>query len=87
MHAPTYQPGDDGRLSLVHNPTVSTMPLDSPSLPRDCWFKIAKEWFPGTLHMFGTDSTDLGSYPIGVVEDETGFIHSLPVNEIRLVKP
>ncbi len=53
------------------------------NLPRDCWFKVANEWFPGTLHMFGTDCTDLGSYPIGVVEDETGYIHSLPVGEIR----
>jgi len=73
---PMYQPGADRRLTLK-----------TPVLPRECWFKVANEWFTGMLHVFGFDSTDLGSYPIGVVEDETGFIHSLPVAEIRLCKP
>lgn len=55
-----------------------------PSPPRACWFKVASEWFPGTLHMWGMDGTDLGSYPIGVVEDETGKVHSMPVENIKL---
>ena len=71
-----YQPGDDGRLTLT-----------PPSLPRPCWFKVAKEWSPGTLHMWGMDSTDLGDYPIGVVEDIAGFIHVVSAEEIRLCKP
>ena len=69
----------EGRRLTVEEP--------SPPLPRACWFNVAKEWFPGTLHMWGTDSTDLGSYPVGVVEDETGKVHSLYVEYIKMVAP
>jgi len=87
----TYQPGEDGRLALT-SLSAANLPIPPPipplpTLPRACWFNVAKEWFPGTLHMWGTDSTDLGSYPVGVVEDETGKVHSLYVEYIKMVKP
>ena len=72
----TYQPGADGRLTLT----------PSPPMPRACRFKVGSGWFPGTLHMWGMDGTDLGSYPIGVVEDETGKVHSIYVEDIKLCK-
>ena len=75
----------------VPNPTEHATMFDSLArdltLPRNCWFKVANEWFPGTLHTWGTDCTDLGSYPIGVVEDETGKVHSLYVETIKMVRP
>lgn len=94
----TYEPRGDGRLTLVHDPIKPfTMPLDSSVLPRACWFQkrtlenhlwVIGDWEPGTLHMWGMDHVEFetgpGSFPIGVVEDKTGFVHTISVDRIRL---
>jgi hypothetical protein len=96
-----YEPGDDGRLSLVHNPTTPfTMPLDTPvEQTRACEFKRRwwdngwkiGDWEPGKWRAWGTDyeefETGPGMYPVGVVEDSTGGIHSVYVERIRMVAP
>ncbi len=79
-----------GQVNMLEGRTITLnnfKPGDDGHLPRDCWFKVADEWFSGTLHMWGTDGTDLGSYPIGVVEDDTGKVHSLYVETIKMVRP
>lgn len=107
----TYAPGDDGRLSLVHNPTEPvTMPLDTPILPRACQFQtrtwegkrcvggqtlggrwVISDWMSGILHMWGTDyeefETGPGLFPVGVIEDVKGTMHSISVDRIRMKKP
>lgn len=66
-------------------------------LPRPCWFQtricnghtyVIGEWEPGTLHMWGTDyeefETGPGLFPIGVISDKLGAVHSICVDRIRL---
>jgi len=113
----TYEPGDDGRLSLVHQPPCEWMrppgstlevpvplhepnvpdPPPIPTLPRPCWFQprtweqthwVIGEWESGTLHAWGTDFEEFEAgpalFPIGVVADERGAVHSVCVDRIRL---
>jgi len=58
----------------------------SKTLPRACWFKVANEWFPATMHSWGTDHEDyeLGPRhsPIGIIEDESGHMHSVRMDNI-----
>ncbi len=55
-------------------------------LPRACWFKIDKDWFGGTLHAWGQDYEEFvsgpGMFPVGVIEDEAGKVHSIHVDSI-----
>jgi hypothetical protein len=52
---------------------------------------VIGDWEQGTLHMWGTDHEEFemgpGMYPVGVIEDGVGFVHSISVDRIRLVKP
>ena len=94
-----YQLGDDGRLSLVLDPTKPfNMPLDTPVLlTRACEFKRRwwdngwkiGDWEPGKWHAWSTDHEEFesgpGLFPIGVVEDSTGCIHSVYVELIRMI--
>lgn len=57
-------------------------------LPRACRFKIKEsdDWMTGTLHAWGQDhdmcAGQIGPYPVGIVEDEAGEMHSLYVEAI-----
>ena len=90
-----YKPGDDGRLTLnePHDPG----PAPIPPLPRPCWFQprtwesthwVIGEWESGTLHAWGTDFEEFEAgpalFPIGVIADERGAVHSVCVDRIRL---
>ncbi len=76
---------------------INTVGVPSPTLPRACWFQtrtwkdhrwVIGDWEQGTLHMWGTDyeefETGPGMYPVGVIEDKTGFVHSISVDRIRV---
>ena len=49
---------------------------------------VIGDWQPGMLHMWGTDyeefETGPGPFPIGVIEDRTGTVHSISVDRIRM---
>jgi hypothetical protein len=84
-----YQISVDGRLT----------PLKTSTLTRACEFKRRwwdngwkiGDWEPGKWRAWGTDyeefETGPGMYPVGVVEDSTGGIHSVYVERIRMEKP
>jgi hypothetical protein len=70
-----------------------------PTLPRRCEFKrrvlennrVWKilDWEPGILHTWSIDheefETGPGMYPVGIVEDSTGCIHSVYAEHVRMV--
>ena len=79
-------------MTLTHNPNEPfEMPLDIPT--RACEFKRKWEgdWEPGKWHAWGTDyeefETGPGMYPVGIIEDSTGCIHSIYAELIRMEKP
>ncbi len=55
-------------------------------LTRACWFRVGKEWFPATWHAWAQDHTDYdvgpGPFPVGIIEDESGHMHSVPLENI-----
>jgi len=63
---------------------MSTKPL-----PRACWFRegTGYDWFPGTIHAWSTDHTmylvGTGHFPVGIIEDESGHMHSVPLENIN----
>jgi hypothetical protein len=67
----------------IKNPAELKSP---PPLPRACWFQIGIDWFPATWHAWSTDHTEYdvgpGHFPVGIIEDESGHMHSVPVGDI-----
>lgn len=68
------------------------MSTEPTTLRRPCWFDDGTpdepEWRPGTLHTWGTDSESdnagVWHIPVGIIEDESGRMHSVYVNLISL---
>lgn len=53
------------------------------TLPRACRFKVGDTWTEGTVHAWSTDFEDYETgpalYPVGIVEDAKGKLHSVYV--------
>jgi hypothetical protein len=55
-------------------------------LPRACRFKVGDDWIEGTVHAWSTDFEEYEAgpalYPVGIVEDARGRMHSICVSHI-----